>query len=85
MFPTASAGEGRVYDYLVEASAGGKTLATSKLLTESAPFPPDFMQVGEACLFGRDELVEGVDIDVSITPRNCYGVAGRPLKTVIRI
>ena len=85
MFPTASAGEGRVYDYLVEASAGGKTLATSKLLTESAPFPPDFMQVGEACLFGRDELVEGVDIDISITPRNCYGVAGRPLKTVIRI
>jgi hypothetical protein len=43
------------------------------------------MQVGEACLFGRDELVEGVDIDISITPRNCYGVAGRPLKTVIRI
>jgi hypothetical protein len=43
------------------------------------------MQVGEACLFGLDELVEGVDIDISITPRNCYGVVGRPLKTVIRI
>ena len=85
MFPTATAGEGRVYDYVVEASAGGKTLATSKLLTESAPFPPGFMQVGEACLFGREELAEGVDIDISITPRNCYGVSGRPLKTVVRL
>ena len=85
MFPTATAGEGRVYDYVVEASVGGKTLAVSKLLTESQPFPPRLMQVGEACLFGRDELAEGVDIDIAITPRNCYGVSGRPLKTVVRL
>ena len=85
MFPTATSGEGRVYDYVVEASADGRKLATSKLPTESAPFPPGFIQIGEACLFCREELVADKDIDIFITPRNCYGVSGRPLKTVIRL
>ena len=80
-FPRAKTVKGsRVFDYIVEATvADGANPATRKLLAAGFAYPEEDADIPGECLFSVAELPVGKPIRFAVTPRDCFGLAGRQL------
>ena len=79
-FPRAKTVRGsRVFDYTVEACAEGGTPVTRKLIAAGFTYPEEDADLPGECLFSMTELPSDKPIRFTITPRDCFGRAGRPL------
>jgi hypothetical protein len=69
-----------VFDYLVEATAEGMdSPAVRKLSAAGFAYPEENADIPGECLFSAAELPTGKPIRFVVTPRECFGIAGRPL------
>ena len=79
-FPRAKTVKGsRVFDYAVEACAEGESPITCKLIAAGFAYPEENADIPGECLFSATELPNGKPIRFTVTPRDCFGLAGRPL------
>ena len=79
-FPRAMTIKGsRVFDYIVEASAEGGKHVTRKLIAAGFAYPEAYADISGECLFSATELPTDKPIRLTITPRDCFGLAGRPI------
>ena len=69
----------RVYDYVVQAMDGDRTLRTRLVLAAGFNVPPSKAVRTSDCLFDDGEIPAGRAIRFVITPRDSFGVAGAPL------
>ena len=85
-FPRAQTVKGsRVFDYTVEACAEGGQPIVRKLIAAGFAYPEaDANHPGE-CLFAAAELPPDRPIRFTVTPRDCFGLAGRPLSCVTTV
>ena len=70
---------GRVYDYVVEARADGAKPVVRKLVAAGFVYPEEFADIHGECLFSARELPADKPIRLTVTPRDSFGLAGRPL------
>ena len=77
--PARPVGGARVFDYVVEAKVGGTCVARSQVVAAGFCLPPGKASVETVVLFGEDEIPAGAEVVFSVTPRDCYHVAGRSL------
>ena len=84
-FPRAKTIAGcRVFDYAVEAKADGReSPVVRKLIAAGFAYPEADADLPGECLFSFSELPAGAPIRFSVTPRDCFGRTGHPLKTTI--
>ena len=93
-FPRAkTVGGSRVFDYTVEArcTTGGAQLAATatdancvppvvrKIVAAGFAYPEACADLPGECLFTPEELPVGKPVRFTVTPRDCFGRAGRPL------
>ena len=79
-FPRAKTVKGsRVFDYAVEACAEGESPITCKLIAAGFAYPEENADIPGECLFSAAELPDGKPIRFTVTPYDCFGLAGRPL------
>jgi len=79
-FPRAQTVKGgRVYDYVVEARADGAKPVACKLVAAGFVYPEEFADIQGECLFSAKELPVDKPIRFTVTPRDSFGLAGRPL------
>ena len=80
-FPRAKTVEGcRVFDYLVEATAEGMDApVVRKLIAAGFAYPEEDADIPGEALFSAAELPKVKSIRFVVTPRDCFGLAGRPL------
>jgi len=70
---------GRVLEYLVEVSAGGKVVAKSLILANGFTRPECEGDIEGECLISLKSLPAGELVVVSVVPRNSFEQAGRAL------
>ena len=70
---------GRVYDYIVEACADGAKPVVRKLVAAGFVYPEEFADIQGECLFSARELPADKPIRFTVTPRDSFAQAGRPL------
>ena len=64
----------------VEASAeGAKAPVVRKLVAAGFAYPEEDADIPGECLFSAAELRKGSQIRFAVTPRDCFGLCGRPL------
>lgn len=80
-FPRARTVKGsRVFDYEVEAVAEGTASpVVRKLVAAGFAYPEEFADIPGECLFSAPELPRDRPIRFTVTPRDCFSLAGRPL------
>ncbi len=79
-FPRAKTVKGsRVFDYMVEACPDGGKPITRKLIAAGFAYPEAYADIPGECLFSVKELPVGKPIRFTVTPRDCFGLAGKPL------
>ena len=86
-FPRARTVKGsRVFDYIVEATVvdgvGGRVsprAVVRKLVAAGFAYPEENADIPGECLFSAAELRKGSSVRFSVTPRDCFGLCGRPL------
>ena len=79
-FPRAMTVKGsRVFDYIVEASAEGGKHVSRKLIAAGFAYPEECANIPGECLFSATELPTDKPIRFTITPRDCFGIAGHTL------
>ena len=80
-FPRARTVEGcRVFDYLVEATAEGMDApVVRKLIAAGFAYPEEDADIPGEALFSAAELPKVKSIRFVVTPRDSFGLAGRPL------
>ena len=80
-FPRARTVKGsRVFDYTVEAVADGMaTPVVSKIVAAGFAYPEECADLPGECLFSAAGLPRKSPIRFTVTPRDCFGLAGRPL------
>ena len=79
-FPCAETVKGtRVFDYVVKAFADGREVVRSTVLSYGYYLPEARSHVEGECILGQHELPKGKDILFTVTPRDCYGIAGAAL------
>ena len=79
-FPRAKTVNGsRVFDYTVEACAAGGKSVTRKIVAPGFAYPEACADLPGECLFTPEELPVGKPVRFTVTPRDCFGRAGRPL------
>ena len=80
-FPRAKTVDGcRVFDYLVEATAEGMGApVVRKLIAAGFAYPEEDADIPGEALFSAAELPKVKSIRFVVTPRDCFGLAGRPL------
>ena len=79
-FPAAeTVGGVRVFDYVVRILRDGNEAAKSVVLAPGFFLPERLSRIDGEALFGADELPAGVELRVSVTPRDCYGAEGTPV------
>ena len=85
-FPRAKTVDGcRVFDYTVEAlSDGMKSPVVRKLIAAGFAYPEEDADIPGECLFSASELPTDKSIRFTVTPRDCFGLAGRPLSFFFR-
>jgi hypothetical protein len=81
-FPRAmTVGGSRVFDYTVEAFADGMSLpVVRKLVAAGFAYPEECADLPGECLFSTAELPSGKPVRFTVTPRDCFGLAGKPLR-----
>ena len=79
-FPCAETIQGsRVFDYDVRVFADGHEVLRSLVLSYGYYLPEARSHVEGECILGQHELPKGKNLVFSVTPRDCYGVAGAAL------
>lgn len=79
-FPAAKTVNGcRVFEYDVAALRDGKPVATLKLFAPGAAAPAEKSNRSCTCLFRPGELTGKDPVTFSVTPRECFGKAGKAL------
>ncbi len=79
-FPRAKTVKGsRVFDYTVEARPEGGEPVTRNLIAAGFAYPEADADIPGECLFSAAELPSDRPIRFTVTPRNCFGLVGRPL------
>ena len=84
LFPRAKTMNGcRVFDYLVEATVDGmENPVVRKLIAAGFAYPEEDADIPGECLFSAAELPQGKPIRLAVTPRDCFGLAGRQLVAI---
>ena len=84
-FPRARTVKGRrVFDYEVEAFAeGASSPVVRRLIAAGFAYPEEYADIPGECLFAADELPRDRPIRFTVTPRDCFSLAGRPLVTLV--
>ena len=79
-FSRAKTVEGaRVFDYTVEACAEGWKPVARKIVAAGFAYPEECADLPGECLFTPEELPSGKPVRFTVTPRDCFGRAGRSL------
>jgi hypothetical protein len=79
-FPRAKTVKGsRVFDYVVEACAEGGEPVVRNIVAAGFAYPEADAEIPGECLFSAAELPAGGLVRFSVTPRDCFALAGRPL------
>jgi hypothetical protein len=80
-FPRARTVKGsRVFDYTVEAAAEGmESPVVRRIVAAGFAYPEECADIPGECLFSANELPAGRTIRLTVTPRDCFGLSGRPL------
>ena len=80
-FPRArTVGGSRVFDYTVEAAAEGmESPVVRRIVAAGFAYPEECADIPGECLFSANELPAGRTIRLTVTPRDCFGLSGRPL------
>ena len=91
-FPRARTVKGsRVFDYAVEASGGPTFVSattdaqervppvTRKIIAAGFAYPEECADIPGECLFSATELPHDKPIRFTVTPRDCFGLARKPL------
>ena len=68
-----------MYDYVVEACADGAETVVRKLVAAGFVYPEEFADIQGECLFPAKELPVDKPIHFTVTPRDSFALAGRPL------
>jgi len=63
----------------VEACAVGGKSVTRKIVAPGFAYPEACADLPGECLFTPEELPVGKPVRFTVTPRDCFGRAGRPL------
>ena len=86
-FPRARTVKGsRVFDYIVEATAADTRLPVMrKLIAAGFAYPEECADIPGECLFSAAELPHDRPIRFTVTPRDCFGLSGKPLVSICRI
>ena len=85
-FPRAKTVKGsRVFDYTVEACAEGGKPIVRQLIAAGFAYPEADADLPGECLFSTAELPSERPIRFTVTPRDCFGLAGRPLSCVVNL
>ena len=85
-FPRAKTVKGsRVFDYTVEACPDGGKSVTRKLIAAGFAYPEEYADIPGECLFSAKELPVGKPIRFTVTPRDCFGLAGKPLVAALSL
>lgn len=81
-FPRArTVGESRVFDYMVAAMAEGMDApVVRKLIAAGFAYPEEDADIPGEGLFLASELPAGKAVRFTVTPRDCFGRAGRPIE-----
>ena len=81
-FPRAKTVDGsRVFDYTVEVADAQERVppVTRKIVAPGFAYPEAYADLPGECLFTPEELPVGKPVRLTVTPRDCFGRAGRPL------
>jgi hypothetical protein len=79
-FPSAKPVCGvRVFDYRVRVLRDGAEVASSIVLSPGFFLPLRLSDIDGEAMFGADELPHGVELKISVVPRDCYGTEGKEL------
>ena len=86
-FPRAQTVKGgRVFDYTVEAVAGGMSApAVRRIAAAGFAYPEEDADIPGEALFSSAEIPHDRPIRITVTPRDCFGLAGKPLVGICRI
>ncbi|MBR4258812.1 MAG: metallophosphoesterase [Kiritimatiellae bacterium] len=81
-FPRARTVKGsRVFDYTIEAVADGMpTPVVSKIVAAGFAYPEECADIPGECLFPAADLPRGRAIRITVTPRDCFGLAGNAIR-----
>lgn len=84
-FPSATAEGGRVFDYevRVEMEADGKVAATKRFLSPGFYKMSDTEPANQCFQFDAMDLPETGAYRLAVYPRNCFGAAGRPIRSCV--
>ena len=63
----------------------GGTPVTRMLIAAGFAYPEECADIPGECLFSAKELPVGKPIRFTVTPRDCFGLAGRPLVAVLSL
>ena len=58
---------------------------TRKLIAAGFAYPEECADIPGECLFSAKELPVGTPIRFTVTPRDCFGLAGKPLVKNIQL
>jgi hypothetical protein len=79
-FPRAkTTGGSRVFDYVVEASVDGAKPVVRKLVAAGFAYPETDADIPGECLFSAAEVPADKPVRFTVTPRDCFGLSGKPL------
>ena len=86
-FPCARTVKGsRVFDYTVEAIADGMAApVVRKIIAAGFAYPEEDADILGECLFSETELPRDKPIRFTVTPRDCFGLAGKPLEGTVSL
>ena len=85
-FPRARTVKGsRVFDYIVESAADGlPSPVASRIVAAGFAYPEECADLPGECLFSAADLPHDRQVRFTVTPRDCFGLAGRPLSAGFR-
>ncbi len=80
-FPRAKTVDGcRVFDYVVKVHADDMAApAVHEIIAAGFAYPEDCADLPGECLLPVEQLPTGKTVRISVTPRDCFGLAGRPI------
>ena len=84
-FPTADADGVRAFDYEVRVeSEGVEPKVACRIVSPTYNCGPARECRAQRAVFSVRELPKGVPYRLAVAPRNCFGAAGRPIRTEVR-
>lgn len=84
-FPRAKTMKGsRVFDYIVEAYADDGKPVVRNLIAAGFAYPEENADIPGECLFSATELPSDKPIRFTVTPRDSFGLSGKPLVAKFR-